>query len=242
MKASDKSEAFLFETKLLCFLQKTRITLISNEPMKIFDISIPLNEKTPVWPGDSKIKIETTGSRSKGNDYHVSKFSIGAHNGTHIDAPYHFWEDGNKLQDINVSRFITKTLVIEYSGSDHILDEFLKKIDLKGIESVLLKTSNSKWLEKTNELFHKDFIAITESAAKWCVKNEIKLIGIDYFSIEKFDSENHEVHKILMRNNVIILEGINLSEVAPGEYQLFCLPLKIAAPDGAPVRAILVKG
>jgi arylformamidase len=209
--------------------------------MKIFDISIPLNEKTPVWPGDANIKLITTASRTQGTDFHVSKFSIGAHNGTHIDAPYHFWEDGNKLQDINISHFVTKTLVIEYSGSDHISEEFLKKIDLKGIKSILLKTSNSKWINKSDEPFHKDFIAIDSTAANWCVKNEIKLIGIDYFSIEQYDTDNHEVHKILLRNNVIILEAINLSDVPQGDYQLFCPPLKIAAPDGAPVRAILVK-
>lgn len=209
--------------------------------MKIFDISIQLDKRTPVWPGDPQIKLETSASRAKGDDYHVSKFSIGVHNGTHIDAPYHFLEEGTKQQKIDISRFSTKTRVVEYSGTDHISDKFLKTIKLDGIHSVLLKTSNSKWLNKTDEPFHKDFIALKTSAAKWFVENGISLIGIDYLSIEPFDSETHEVHKILLRNNVIILESINLSDISPGDYQLFCLPLKIATPDGAPVRAVLAK-
>jgi arylformamidase len=208
---------------------------------ELIDISIPLRNTTPVWPGDPKVKIETVVSRDDGVDFHVSRFSLSSHIGTHIDAPFHFISSGQKLQEIPISRFVSKTLVIEYSQSEHISGDFIRSLDLMDVESVLFKTSNSFFYQDNNSKFYKDFIALTQSAAEELVQSKINLVGIDYFSIEPFDSENHIVHKILLKNDILILEGINLDIVEQGVYQLICLPIKIDTADGAPVRAILSK-
>lgn len=210
--------------------------------MQIIDISVPLSEKTPVWPGDNPVQIKTTSSRDLGNEYHVSQFRLSAHNGTHIDAPFHFLDTGTKMPEIPVSRFIIKTHVIEYSDPGHITEKFIYSLGLEGFESLLFKTQNSSWMGKNEEPFHENFIALQPSAARILVEQGIRLVGIDYFSIEPFDSEDHQVHKILLNNNIIILEGINLSSVCPGEYLLICMPIKINSPDGAPVRAVLLEG
>jgi arylformamidase len=208
---------------------------------EIIDISIPLDEKTPVWPGDPQIKIETTGSRDDGFDYHVSRFTLPSHAGTHLDAPFHFISSGQKLNEIPVSRFVTKALIAEYSQPEHISGEFIRSLDLLETESVLFKTSNSRLYREKKSRFYQDFIALTTSAAEQLIQSNITLVGIDYFSIEPFENENHIVHKTLLKNDILILEGINLDLIEPGIYQLICLPIKIDTPDGAPVRALLSK-
>ncbi len=210
--------------------------------MQIIDISVPLSETTPVWPGDTRIQLKTITSRDQGNEYHVSQFTFSSHNGTHIDAPFHFLNAGTKLPEIPVSRFLIRTNVIEYSNAGHITEKFIHSLRLEGAESLLFKTQNSSWLEKSEEDFHENFIALQPCAARILVELGIRLVGIDYFSIEPFDSETHQVHKILLNNNIIILEGINLSSIRPGEYLLVCMPIKINSPDGAPVRAVLLDG
>jgi arylformamidase len=206
----------------------------------IFDISIPLTNKTPVWPGDPAVEITTLTSHKRGDEYHSSKISFASHNGTHIDAPFHFLADGKTLAEIPVSRFIMRTLVVEYPDAHHIGAEFMRSLHMKNCDSLLIKTTNSRWLANSDGRFHEDFIALSPGAAEEIVRMEIRLVGIDYFSIEPFHSHDHQVHHILLQNDVVILEGINLFSVRPNEYTLICLPLRVDSPDGAPVRAILV--
>ena len=141
-----------------------------------------------------------------------------------------------------ISRFLISTKVVEYLNAGHINGDFLRSLNLSDVEAVLFKTSNSQWQDKKKETFQTNFIALKPSAAQVLVDRGIRLVGIDYLSIEPFDCVNHHVHKILLNKNIIILEGINLSSVPPGEYLLVCLPLNINSPDGSPVRAVLVKG
>ena len=209
--------------------------------MKIYDISVPLNSRTPVWPGDAPIAMTTLASREQGQDYHLTQVQMISHCGTHLDAPFHFLPTGMSLPNIPLSRLILPALVVAYDGNDHISVDFVRSIDLRGLACVLFKTRNSQfWQESTSE-FWQDFLALTAAAAGELVANGIQLVGIDYLSIDPFESEDNSVHRILLGHDVLILEGLNLWQVAPGEYQLICLPLKLDAPDGAPVRAVLLK-
>ncbi len=208
--------------------------------MKIVDISAPMNADTTVWPEDVPIRVETLSSRQQGDEFHISKFTLGSHSGTHIDAPFHFLESGRKLSEIPLSQLILPVKVVQYDEKEHITREFVRSLPLKNVAGVLFKTSNSRWWENPSEPFHEDFIALTPPAATELAGSGLKLIGIDYFSIEPLDSENYIVHQTLLQKNIVILENANLSAVVPEDYQLICLPLKLEVPDGAPVRAVLL--
>lgn len=208
--------------------------------MKINDISVSLNRQAAVWPGDEPIRTKTISSRQQGDTFHISKFTLGTHSGTHIDAPFHLIESGRKLSEIPLSQLILPIRVVQYDEKEHISREFVRSLSFKNVAGVLFKTANSRWWENPSEPFHEDFIALTPAAASELAGSGLKLIGIDYFSIEPFDSVNYIVHQTLLQKNIVILENANLSAVVPGKYQLICLPLKLEAPDGAPVRAVLL--
>jgi arylformamidase len=164
--------------------------------------------------------------------------SMGTHTGTHIDAPLHFIDGGQGIDSVPLDRFIGPAHVIECTG-DRIDDSFLRHVNLSHADKVLFKTSNSAFLH--NGEFQKQFVHLTEDGASYLVQHQIDLVGIDYLSIERFGTPDHAVHKILLGNDICILEGINLEEVAAGVYYLIALPLRITAGDGSPVRAVLLE-
>ncbi len=207
--------------------------------MKLIDISVPVNEKSPQWPGDPGIKVKPIFNH-KNDGFHLTQITLHSHAGTHIDVPYHFYADGLKLKDIPLEKFFISAKVVEYSGTNHISQEFIETLDLNDVQAILFKTKNSRWWQNPNEPFHKDFIALDQSAALASVNKELTLVGIDYFSIEAYESVDHEVHQILLENNILILENLNLSDVELGNYQLVCFPLKIESDDAGLVRAVLV--
>jgi len=206
--------------------------------MKIYDISVTLSNSLPTWPGDPEIKIEKALDLAKGDPATVSRISMGSHTGTHLDAPGHFLRGGKTIDQIPPEVFLGKARVYELSVSRRIDAEDLKRLSWEGVERVLFKTRNSVecW---NDEIFHEDFVHLCEDAAQYLVERGLKLVGIDYLSVEAFGSTSFPVHHTLLRNEVLPLEGLNLSQVEPGEYELICLPIKIKEGDGAPVRAIL---
>jgi len=209
--------------------------------MEIFDISVLINPSLPVWPGEASVQIKRVSNIESGDNANVSHISLGAHTGTHVDAPLHFFTDGVSLEKIPLDHFIGEVNIVEIKGVKTITADDIKKvIKLEPGSRILFKTSNSKYWIQGESVFQKEFVAVSPDAARYLVDHEVKLVGIDYLSIAPF-SDTRPTHEILLGAGIPILEGIDLSKVNAGLYSLFCLPLKLDGVDGAPVRAILTR-
>jgi len=210
--------------------------------MEIYDISVPLSAATPTYPGDPGIEIKPWKDLAKGDAANVSLAHFGLHSGTHVDAPAHFIEGGIKVDALPLQSLVGEAEVIEVAEHIAVIDEnFIRANCIRGSQRVLFKTRNSSFWDSPAVGFRVDYTYIDSAAAGRLVESGIKLVGIDYLSVEKFNAEEYETHHILLRNDVVILEGLDLRGVAAGLYELICLPLKIAGGrgDGAPARAIL---
>lgn len=211
-----------------------------NHTTKIYDVSVPISGGTPVYEGDPAVDIELKLSMSAGDPANVSQVCMGVHTGTHVDAPNHFIEGTKRIVDLDLGKLIGPCRVVE-------LDESVRAVgpehvpDLEGVERVLFKTRNSSFWGDAADGFRKDFTYITPEAARMLVGKGVKLVGIDYLSVEAFDAETPETHITLLASEAVILEGLDLREVPAGDYELICLPLKIdgGAGDGAPARTVL---
>ncbi len=207
--------------------------------MPIYDITVPIRSGMPVYEGDPGVEITPWSALAKGNSSNVSVLNFGAHTGTHVDAPAHFIEGARKIDALALESLIGPARVFHVPEDVLAIDqEFLAACDLSEVTRVLFRTRNSQFW---NEGFRKDFTHLSPEAAEKLVDLGVKLVGIDYLSIEKFHSGHHRTHLALLSKEVIIVEGLNLSEIDAGDYELICLPLRIAegAGDGSPARAIL---
>ena len=209
---------------------------------EIIDISVPLSNKLPIWPEGHGINITKLFEIGPESDANVSRLDIDVHSGTHIDAPLHFIDGGKTTNEIDLNRLVGKCYIAE-------LPKSIIKIEPSDLEKLKIPTNTSRLLLKTynshNNLwdestFYKDFSALSADAAQWIVERKIDLIGIDYCSIQKF-YDPPTTHQILLKNNIIILEGLDLRKVKQGEYDLTCLPISVSGIEGVPVRAILTK-
>lgn len=210
--------------------------------MKIYDVTIPLSENIPVFPGDPKVKIEKFSSLENGDSANVSQIFCCTHAATHVDAPSHFIEGGKKIDEIDLNKLIGDCYVMELDKNVTVITaEHVENLD--NVERLLFKTRNSEFWNETEQVFREDFTYIEPKAARILVEKGIKLVGIDYLSVDKFGSVDFPTHKILLENEVVILEGLDLREVSAGDYEIICLPLKIqgGTGDGAPARTILRK-
>jgi arylformamidase len=205
--------------------------------MKFYDVSIPIDSVMPVFPGDPIFQSERLKSL-KNAPYQLHAISMGNHAGTHVDAPAHFYKDGMTVDDIPLEVLNGRARVIEIHDPVKVDLPELKKTVLLDDFRVIFKTKNSlQW----DQPFSQDYVYVAEAAANYLTKNGIKLIGFDYLSIDRFGDESFPVHKILLRNNIILVEGLNLKEVEEGEYELCCLPLRFKGLDAAPARVVLKK-
>ncbi len=204
--------------------------------MKIYDISVPLSMDTPVYPGDPQMALEPFLSIQKGDGANVSRLSLSTHSGTHIDAPRHMDDRAATVDQLSLSPLIGRALVVEIGGTKLIGRKELERLPIKGEDRLLLKTENSLLWNQPG--FFDGYACLSEDGADYLIEIGIRLIGIDYLSIESFTG-NGNIHKELLHHGIVILEGLNLSEVPRGTYELICLPLKIRGGDGAPARAIL---
>lgn len=212
--------------------------------MPIYDVTVPLSNELPTWPTDPDVQISDFCSLSAGDGANVSMLNFGAHTGTHVDAPAHFIEGAAKVESLPLDALIGEATVIEVPEDVRAIDEeFVQKHFVPGTERVVFKTRNSVFWSEADPQFHTDFTYLDLGAAKWLVEQGIKLVGIDYLSIEKYASEKHETHLALLSRGVVILEGLNLSGIAAGKYELICLPLRLRSTlgDGAPARVVLRK-
>ena len=206
--------------------------------MNIYDITVSISPDLPVYPGDPAIQITHTLSLEAGDIASVSHLSCGTHTGTHVDPPSHFIPNAATLDQLPLDVLIGPARMID-AGEARVIDAALiESAKLNGVERVLFKTRNSRlWREPLR--FAEDFVYLETDAAEQLVERGVKLVGIDYLSVEKFNFEQPTTHLTLLSHNVIIVEGLNLSEIAPGDYELICLPLKIKNGDGGPARVVL---
>jgi arylformamidase len=209
--------------------------------MRIYDVSVPLSESTPTYPSDPGIEI-TPWSKLPESHANVSLLHFGAHSGTHVDAPAHFIEGGSKVEFLSLDNLIGPAEVVEVPATITVINqEFVATLPLQNTQRILFKTRNSAFWNNPGEGFRSDYTYLDSGAAKLLVEAGIRLVGIDYLSVEQFQSKKFETHLILLSHGVTILEGLDLREITPGSYELICLPLKIAggSGDGAPARAVL---
>ena len=207
----------------------------------IIDISVPLRSGMPVWPGSSEFRLTQVESLEKGDSANVSKLECEVHSGTHLDAPRHFVPGGATIEKLSLGILLGRAYVAFFPEAEAITAEHLDGLEVPlDLKRLLLRTRNSElWKEGISE-FKTDYVALTPEAAAWVVEQGIKLVGIDYLSIERY-GEGSRVHQSLLKSNVVILEGVDLSDVEPGVYDLICLPLLLVGAEGAPARALLVR-
>jgi arylformamidase len=161
--------------------------------------------------------------------------------GTHVDAPFHFISGGDPVEAMPLDVLMGPAVVTYLPEVAAVTATDLEALDLPaGVQRLLLRTRNSKLWTTGVEEFQPDFVALTVDAAQWVVQRGIRLLGVDYLSVQRFD-DGPEVHQILLEARVVIVEGLNLAGVEPGEYELICLPLKLTGAEGAPARAVLRK-
>ena len=210
--------------------------------MKIFDISLTLSPALPVWPGDAPFELEQVESIDDGADANVSRLSTSVHLGTHVDAPHHFLNDGRTIENLPLDVLTGPCYVTQLpDGIEAITAEALEGMSLpsKSVR-ILFGTSNSRLWARGETEFREDFVAISEDGAKWLVERGVQLVGVDYLSVAPY-TDSVPTHKILLQAGVVAVEGLDLSAVPRGFYELYCLPLKLQGSDGAPARAILIQ-
>ena len=209
--------------------------------MQIHDISLPISESLVVWPGDPPVRITQPLHLDRGDEATVSHLDMGAHTGTHVDAPAHFVPGGSGVDTLDLNVLVGPVLVIHALEVDALSAEVLATLPIPpGTERVLFRTRNSELWTHGEREFQEDFVAITDDGARWLIERGVRLVGVDYLSVAPFDDVT-PTHRALLRAGIVPLEGLNLSGIEPGVYQLVCLPLKIVGADGAPARAILIE-
>ncbi|HZN12309.1 MAG TPA: cyclase family protein [Blastocatellia bacterium] len=206
--------------------------------MKIYDITVAISDDLPVYPGDPPVEVRRLLSLEAGDMARVSHLSCGTHTGTHVDPPSHFVLDGTPLDELPLEVLIGPARVVDVGDAPVIDREALSRADLEGVTRVLFKTRNSRLWREARE-FAADFVYLETAAAEALVARGVRLVGIDYLSVERFNFEQPTTHLALLSREVIVVEGLDLSAVAPGDYELICLPLRIRGGDGGPARVVL---
>ena len=206
----------------------------------IYDVSVPIVNGMPVWPSDPPVKLTPSAfpSRDGSHTIRVTAIEMGSHTGTHIDAPHHFVDGGRKLHEIPLDCLVGEATVVHIPEVRSIKRGNLENLNWTGVQRVLFKTANSsRWAHRS---FQKDFVYLEPEAAEFLVERGLRLVGIDYLSIDPYGSEHHPAHFVLLPNNVVVLEGLDLRQIAPGRYHMVALPLNLQHADGAPTRVILM--
>ncbi len=210
--------------------------------MTIHDISVTISPSLPAWPGDPGLELERIESMDEGAHANVTRISASVHLGTHVDAPHHFLNDGRTVESLPLDVLTGPCYVLQLpDGIDAITSEVLDRTEITSdMKRILFGTRNSKLWAKGETQFQTDFVAITEDGAEWLVERGVQLVGVDYLSVAPY-GDSVPTHTVLLKAGVVVVEGLNLSQVMRGFYDLYCLPLKIAGSDGAPARAILIQ-
>jgi arylformamidase len=205
----------------------------------ILDISVPLKPGMPAWPNSVGLRLARTMSLEDGDTANVSRLDCDVHMGTHVDAPWHFLRDGLTVDQMSLDVLIGPAMVAYLPEAGAVTPAELAGLNLpSGTKRLLLRTRNSElWAAGVTE-FKKDYVALTVDAARWVANRGIRLVGVDYLSVQRYE-DDPLTHQILMQAGVCIVEGLNLAGVEPGAYELICLPIRLVGAEAAPVRAVL---
>lgn len=203
---------------------------------KLIDVSVPIRPGMVTWPGDPPFSTERLEDFEKGDEDMLSIFCMGAHTGTHVDAPLHFIRGGASIDEALPDIFLGPARVIDIKDSESIKPEELEKEDIQAGERVLFKTRNSSlWKDPR---FHEDFVCISLEGAEFLAKKGVLLVGIDYLSVGAYRN-GAAVHQKLLGKGIWLIEGLDLSAAGAGNYELICLPLKLEGAEAAPARVFL---
>lgn len=207
----------------------------------IYDISIPVRSGGVVYPGNPSISITAAQAISQGAGANVSRLDLGSHTGTHVDAPKHFFDDGAGVDTLALDVLMGPARLLAMAEAVMSVGEAeLEPHDLAGVTRLLIKTRNSAWLAANDAEFHQDYTYLAPDGAEYLAQLGIKLVGVDYLSIEQFHSGHHKTHRTLLERGIVIVEGLSLAQPPAGDYELRCLPLRLEGLDGAPARAVLI--
>jgi arylformamidase len=207
---------------------------------RIFDISVPVVNGGVVYPGNPEIRIAPASELSRGASSNLSHVSFGSHTGTHVDAPRHFFEAGSTVDRLPLNALIGPAQVIAFPDDVmSVTAAHLQRTTLEGVERVLIRTRNSGFIKERE--FHPDYTFLAPDGADHLASLGVKLVGVDYLSVEQFHSGHHKTHRTLLERGIVIVEGLDLSDIEPGEYAFCCLPLRLEGLDGAPARAVLMR-
>lgn len=204
---------------------------------KIYDVSLPVYSGMMVYPGDPPVEIGRYSSLDRGDAYTASCIKMGSHTGTHIDAPSHLIKDGEGIDSISLDVLVGRARLFQLEDIDCVDRYVLERLDWGGVSRVLFGTRNSALLK--GKKFVTDYVYLTGDAAFHLVEKGIRLVGLDYLSIEDFHNKDFSAHLVLLRAGVVIAEGLDLSGVPAGDYEILCLPIKLKGCDGAPARVFL---
>lgn len=205
--------------------------------MKLIDVSVPLDAALPNYPGNTPFALEPIKRLARGDSSNVSSLHLSAHAGTHVDAPRHFFDDAPASEGLSLEMLIGRARVVDVTSRKGVAAEDLAPLNLSEDVRLLIKTANSRLWNSPE--FHRDYVGVTESGAKHLVEHGIKVVGVDYLSVECFKQPGAPAHHTLLGAGVIVIEGLNLRDVEPGIYEMICLPLRIVGSDGAPARVVL---
>ena len=205
--------------------------------MKLIDVSVPLDAALPTYPGNTPFSLEAIKRISRGESSNVSSVHMSAHTGTHVDAPRHFFDGAAGVDLLPLEMLIGRVRVIEIRSRKGIGPDELSESDLSEDVRVLIKTPNSRLWGSPE--FNPEYVGVTEAGAKHLIGHGIKVLGVDYLSVEQFKKPGAPAHHVLLSAGVIVVEGLNLRDVEPGIYEMYCLPLRVVGSDGAPARVVL---
>jgi arylformamidase len=200
----------------------------------IYDVSLAIAPAMAVWPGDPA--VERTDMQF--GDWRVSRWTLGSHTGTHVDAPIHAGAGPGTADDLDPAVLIGPCRVLDLGDAPLVTADLLRAHDLAGVTRLLLRTRNSRCWAEDPTRFREDYTAIAPDAARYLVDRGLRLLGVDWLSVEPFGGDG-TVHATLLAAGIVVVEGLNLSAVPAGDYRLLCAPLKLAGADGAPARVFL---
>src|SRR5262245_42170873 len=207
--------------------------------MKLIDVTVLLDSHLPLYPGNPPFTLEPIKRIARGHSSNVSTLHMSVHAGTHVDAPRHFFDDGPGTEALPLEMLIGRARVVEVTSRKGITADDLARFDLSEDVRLLIKTANSRLWGSPE--FHPGYVGVAESGARHLVDHGTKVVGVDYLSVEEFKRPGAPAHHILLGGGTIVIEGLNLRDVDPGIYDLFCLPLPVVGSDGAPARVVLRK-
>ena len=205
---------------------------------RLLDVSVLVKPGVPTYPGNPEFELQPIKRIADGGSSNVSRLVMGTHTATHVDAPRHFFDDGPGVDALPLDLLIGRSRVIDLPHRGGITEDHLAEAGLREDLRVLLRTPNSA-LWNSSSGFHQDYTYLTEGGARYLVDQGVKVVGVDYLSVEQFHKAGAPAHHALLGNGVVVIEGLNLSEADAGQYEMYCLPLRIAGADGAPARVVL---